>query len=345
MQGCLFSRLPSVMRKQQSEMPRGYPARVVGEDVFDWDNPNYSPKEYNALFLSSDPKPNWADEQDVASAEVGERLIFDKNANTTVAALCDLDITTNRYRNPWGQTGVSGRGDLGRWGPNYAADNIITRQAADKRYEVLLVRKNVGDSSTLAFPAGMVEPGQTVSQTLKAELLQEAVKDDSDSKHSFVNRLFSSECDQGSVYKGQVDDYRNTDHAWIVTTAQWFHATKDVAEGLCIAVADSEEIASAAWYKIDDVTDMYASHMDWLNLVKERLEKDDAEATVNAKAETLRAQFAAKAEAEAQTKDKKAQTQGKAKADAEVGDDRKRPRSEDDEVALPTAKRCTTLAA
>jgi hypothetical protein len=58
----------------------------------------------------------------------------------------------------------------------------------------------------------------------------------------------------------------------MVTTAQWFHATKEVGEGLCIGVADKDEIASAAWYKIDDVTNMYASHMDWLNLVKVRLE-------------------------------------------------------------------------
>ena len=268
------SRTPTGGRKQQSETPHGYPARVVGKDVFDWSDPKYLPKEYNAPVLVSDPKPEWADEQVVPSAEIGGRLIFDKGESTTVAAVCELDSTTDRYRNPWGQTGVSGRGLLGCWGPNHAADNIVTREVKDKVVEVLLVRKNVGDSSTFAFPAGMVEPGQTVSQTLKAELIQEAVKDDSDSQESFVNRLFSPECDRGSVYKGQVDDYRNTDHAWMVTTAQWFHATKEVGEGLCVAVADKDEIASAAWYKIDDVTKMYASHMDWLNLVKARLESN-----------------------------------------------------------------------
>ena len=89
--------------------------------------------------------------------------------------MCELDPKLDRYRNPWGQTGFSGRdGLLGRWGPYHAADNIVTRQVSDKSYEVLLVRKNVGDSSSFAFPAGMVEPGQTVSQTLKAELTQEA---------------------------------------------------------------------------------------------------------------------------------------------------------------------------
>ena len=70
----------------------------------------------------------------------------------------------------------------------------------------LLCTKNVGDGkSALCWPAGMVEPGHTVPQTLRLELMQEAVKD-SDA----VDKLFA-ECDTGTVYAGHVDDWRNTD--------------------------------------------------------------------------------------------------------------------------------------
>ena len=31
------------------------------------------------------------------------------------------------YRNPVGRTGMIGRGLLGKWGPNHAADPIVTR--------------------------------------------------------------------------------------------------------------------------------------------------------------------------------------------------------------------------
>jgi len=31
------------------------------------------------------------------------------------------------FRNPMGRTGLIGRGSLGRWGPNHAADPIVTR--------------------------------------------------------------------------------------------------------------------------------------------------------------------------------------------------------------------------
>ncbi|KAI2535102.1 nudix hydrolase 9 [Homo sapiens] len=48
-------------------------------------------------------------------------------------ALASVTIRSSRcrgiqaFRNPAGRTGLVGRGLLGRWGPNHAADPIITR--------------------------------------------------------------------------------------------------------------------------------------------------------------------------------------------------------------------------
>lgn len=36
-------------------------------------------------------------------------------------------VENNRPLNPEGRTGLKGRGVLGRWGPNHAADPIVTR--------------------------------------------------------------------------------------------------------------------------------------------------------------------------------------------------------------------------
>lgn len=36
-------------------------------------------------------------------------------------------VVNQRPLNPLGRTGLSGRGVLGRWGPNHAADPIVTR--------------------------------------------------------------------------------------------------------------------------------------------------------------------------------------------------------------------------
>ena len=39
-----------------------------------------------------------------------------------------LFLIFNPLRNPAGRTGLTGRGLLGKWGPNHAADPIVTRQ-------------------------------------------------------------------------------------------------------------------------------------------------------------------------------------------------------------------------
>jgi ADP-ribose pyrophosphatase len=39
----------------------------------------------------------------------------------------DVDIEKYRPLNPSGRTGISSRGQLGKWGPNHAADPIVTR--------------------------------------------------------------------------------------------------------------------------------------------------------------------------------------------------------------------------
>lgn len=37
------------------------------------------------------------------------------------------DVVDGLPRNPFGRTGIIGRGLLGRWGPNHAVDPIVTR--------------------------------------------------------------------------------------------------------------------------------------------------------------------------------------------------------------------------
>lgn len=41
------------------------------------------------------------------------------------------EIRNNYPLNPYGRTGIIGRGLLGRWGPNHAADPIVTRWKRD----------------------------------------------------------------------------------------------------------------------------------------------------------------------------------------------------------------------
>lgn len=258
------------MLKQQSCTPAMYPPRSsIGKDATNWDDPEYKPTMYeSAIFSNPDDLPVWADKTTCSVEEIGGRLTYcgDDADGSTVQEVCSFDKTLQKFRNPKGKTGIFGRGTLGRFGPNHAADCIVTREhPTTKKLQVILVQKVAGDKADMAFPAGMVEFGEDVPETLKRELKEEALAD-----NVAVERLFA-ECRRGVVYRGHVDDFRNTDHAWMETTAVHFHATADVGCDIEFSIKDTDEIKKAGWVDIDSVQEMYASHYDWLCIVRDAL--------------------------------------------------------------------------
>ena len=104
------------------------------------------------------------------------------------------DIKATFPVNPIGRTGISGRGVLGKWGPNHAADPVLTKWKIDESTKnriidsvsgkpilmfVAILRKN---DNEWAIPGGMVDPGETISMTLKREFTEEALNSLNDSK-------------------------------------------------------------------------------------------------------------------------------------------------------------------
>lgn len=253
--------------KQQTCAPPCYPARADTGNATDWAEEGYTPAEYEAPILCKDPLPAWADTKDCEAADVGERLTYsDKGMRSRVKEVCVLDDDSKRWRNPIGKTGIKGRGLLGRFGPNYAADCIVTRiHPETQKPQAVVIDRVDGDGTSVAWPGGMVDPGEDVPKTLRNEFTQEAAEDS-----SYVDRLFN-ECREGVVYRGWVDDHRNTDDAWMETTAVLFHATPEIAAGLNLTVKDTHEVAGVAWKDMDSITAMYASHYDWLVKVRDEM--------------------------------------------------------------------------
>ena len=260
--------------KQRTQAPVEYPSRAPVGDPNDWNDGAYMPSVFEAGILVKPGKlPPWADPPHVYhQTEIGQRLCYDEATKKTMKVVdkCPFDEFTQRFKNPMGKTGIRGRGLLGKFGPNHAADVIVTRTTADGTHLALLCTKKVGDGkSALCWPAGMVEPGHTVPQTLRKELTEEALED-SDA----VDRLFD-ECQKERIHAGFVDDYRNTDDAWMETVAQHFHATEDIATALRLSILDTDEIEKVAWCEMDKVSDMYASHAVWLRSVLDTLQADE----------------------------------------------------------------------
>lgn len=141
--------------------PPGYPQRArVSDTSWEAPDPTYQPIEFEAPVLATAP---WA-----APARPPHTL-----AHSAHPVQHD---DTGRPLNPAGRTGMTGRGLLGQWGPNHAADPIITRNNPQTgQLEVLLIRRKdtTGNSNQWAIPGGMVDPGELASETAKREFEEE----------------------------------------------------------------------------------------------------------------------------------------------------------------------------
>lgn len=229
--------------KARLEKPVDYPARFpVPDDRVEWaaDYPGYAPPYYVApIVLANDASKRpggWADPEEIAGLAL------------PTASFCGPLRSDARGRplNPCGRTGLAGRGLLGKWGPNYAADPIVTRvDRTAGRLEMLAVARR--DNGQWAIPGGMVDPGEEVSKTLARELREET----------------GASLDMGRgrlIYRGYVDDPRNTDHAWMETTARHLHLDDETAGRL--ALEAGSDARAVRWLPLapEAVRALYASH-------------------------------------------------------------------------------------
>lgn len=160
-----------------------------------------------------------------------------------------------------GRTGLRGRGGLSCFGPNHTLQPVITRwkrnqdgaicrKSIKKMLEVLAVRPPL--SEHWALPGGSREPGETLPRKLKQVLRREFWP-------SFENLLA-----QGTeVYKGYVDDPRNTDNAWIETVAVSIHFPdqSDVElKRLNSHLHSCDTGMSIRWQVVDRRIPLYANH-------------------------------------------------------------------------------------
>jgi ADP-ribose pyrophosphatase len=230
--------------KARREKPPEYPERFPVPDkavLWDADLPGYKPPYYvSPVVLKNDctaDPAGWADPEEISRVrEIPEEsfsgpLSFDE---------------AGRPMNPVGRTGIAGRGLLGKWGPNYAADPIITRiNGATGMVEMLAVQRR--DNGQWAIPGGMVDKGEEVSKTLARELQEETgVVLDMSEGHL--------------IYRGYIDDPRNTDNAWMETTAKHLHLPPETADRMNLQAGSDAK--AVRWLPLlpETVNSLHANH-------------------------------------------------------------------------------------
>lgn len=136
----------------------------------------------------------------------------------------------------------------------------------------------------------MVDPGELVSATLKREFGEEALNTTQISKaekHELEKRI-ESLFDTGrevflylhkrtkmeinlfhcylKIYRGYVDDPRNTDNAWMETVAVNFHDEKNESVAR-INLTAGDDAVGVQWTDVDSSMNLYASHKQLIETV------------------------------------------------------------------------------
>ncbi|XP_077130113.1 ADP-ribose pyrophosphatase, mitochondrial isoform X2 [Ranitomeya variabilis] len=256
--------------------------RPVPQEKVSWsvEWPEYQPVEYTAPSVLA--QPPWADPPQSNEDFCPKYNALDGQVERT-SFEGTYEVIDGWPRNPTGRTGIIGRGLLGRWGPNHAADPIITRwkratagekvQHSETGKPVLqfvsIQRKDCGQ---WAIPGGMVDPGELVTATLRREFCEEALNslescgEEPDTEQR-IQSLFSQE--HLPVYRGYVDDPRNTDNAWMETQAVNYHdETGHILDQLALQAGD--DAGKVRWVDVSGSCSLYANHAQFLQLVAEK---------------------------------------------------------------------------
>ena len=188
-----------------------------------------------------------------------------------------------RPLNPIGRTGLAGRGRLGRWGPNHAADPIVTRWKRNEQGKIVAgLKGNIlqfvsicrKDNLQWAIPGGMVDAGENVSETLRREFNEEALDGFDPKERSDVSAAIEKLFSKGvTVYQGYVDDPRNTDNAWMETVAVNFH-DEDGTSVAKLPLAAGDDAGAIKWQDIGSNIELYASHKAFIEAVAKHLNAD-----------------------------------------------------------------------
>ena len=262
-----------------------YPGSLASSHSFasaSWSTalPSYKPTAYESALIKS--RPSWADPP--ASVIKTRGPVFNKLDDSVEPAVERRSIT-GQYaladelpQNPAGRTGFSGRGDLGRWGPNHAVVVVVTRWAknSDGKFfyrndqpvlECILVYRK--DDGKLALPGGFILPGEDIAHAAQRTTAEKALggfetsSTSADVVNASISAIFGGSGSDKVVAKGIVDDKRNTDNAWIEAVCLNYHFDGNTALSDVKLVA-GPATNSAQWVHIHNGLVMHASHLDFI---------------------------------------------------------------------------------
>jgi ADP-ribose pyrophosphatase len=132
------------------------------------------------------------------------------------------------------------------------------------------------DSGMWAIPGGMVDDGELVTEALRREFTEEAGALEDPLELADLEDAIDDVFKDGGklIYRGYVDDPRNTDNAWMETTVFLFYIDEKIASRLTLS--GGSDALHARWLDVDGELlkagsdTLYADHKDFVRLAIER---------------------------------------------------------------------------
>ncbi|XP_031748827.1 ADP-ribose pyrophosphatase, mitochondrial isoform X4 [Xenopus tropicalis] len=208
--------------------------RPVPPEKISWaaDWPEYDPVDYTAPYVLTNPP--WADPL-LGSEGFSPQFNALDGAVQRESLQGTYSVVGGVPRNPVGRTGVKGRGLLGRWGPNHAADPLITRWKQDSD------GRRVTDKGT----------GKPILQFVAIQ---------------------RKDCGQWAIpgiYRGYVDDPRNTDNSWMETQAVNYHdETGHLLSQIRLEAGD--DAGKVQWVDVSGDCSLYANHARFIHILAQK---------------------------------------------------------------------------
>jgi len=210
----------------RKERPSCYPKRLtltLDEAPWEIENTNYNPPYFvHETVLQNNQ--NWADPEDFSKV----KRDF-KNLNIKYFS------NEGKPLNPTGRSGITGRGLLGKWGPNYAVTCFLLRENDNEQIEILLCKKS---SLNLIAPQGFIKASETVEQAGKR-----VIKDDIfiEIKNTAIKNI-----NYGYSY-----DVRQTDNAWVEMSSLLYLNPNDLQNQI---TEFNSEYQSVSWEPLNAST-------------------------------------------------------------------------------------------
>lgn len=229
-----------------------YPTRVFADETYHVECPYYEDKSV------TDNEGIWADHSQIDEQELKERLVW-RNGKLITLEDANIEFMHGKPVTPI-KTGIKGRGLLGKFGPNHAADPIVTRVNPVTSDVEFIAAKRL-DTDQYCIPGGMVDPGEPVSATLKREFKEEVA---SKCDEEVLQEVFAN---GNLLYAGPTyNDPRTTDNAWIETYVMHYHISDELAKKIKLSPQLSEN-SKVKWIRCDH-HNLYGDHAKYVKMAE-----------------------------------------------------------------------------